>query len=246
MGKTSYTSRFNFPGALGWFAMEIPGLALVLYNASTLSPAGIRALPMPNQVLLGMFTVHYIHRAVLAPLVLNPSMAPIHLFVWSSALAVQVLNGISVGAWLGRYGRVTDAAWQSRETQMFVGAGLFVVGLLSNMWHDEELRKIRRDEIERRKDEARKTGKTPDLDRVYVLPQRGLFKYVLYAHYFSEWIEWGGYWLFCGIDCVPLQTFLMLEILSMLPRAWNGWYWYVDKFGRENVGSRKAVIPFLV
>jgi 3-oxo-5-alpha-steroid 4-dehydrogenase 1 len=31
-----------------------------------------------------------------------------------------------------------------------------------------------------------------------------------------------------------------------MPRAWNGWYWYVDRFGRDKVGSRKAVIPGLL
>jgi 3-oxo-5-alpha-steroid 4-dehydrogenase 1 len=246
MGKTSTKSILNIPGKLGWFTMEVPGLALVLYNASRLSPAGILELPVPNQILLGMFTMHYVNRAILAPLVLNPSMAPIHLFVWLAALSVQVLNGISIGAWIGRYGRVTDAAWAGRENQMIWGAGLFTLGLVSNMWHDEELREIRRAEVDKREAEAKKKGTKADLSRVYALPERGLFAYVLYPHYLSEWIEWGGYLLFCGLDCVPLQTFLMLEILSMLPRAYNGWYWYVEKFGRKEVGNRKAVIPFLL
>jgi 3-oxo-5-alpha-steroid 4-dehydrogenase 1 len=32
----------------------------------------------------------------------------------------------------------------------------------------------------------------------------------------------------------------------MTPRALTGYKWYVDKFGKEKVGNRKAVIPGLL
>lgn len=246
MGKTSTPSRFNIPGKIGWFTMEVPGMILLLYTAHTISADGITSLPIPNQILAGLFSLHYVYRAILAPLLLNPSMAPMGPFVWVAALAVQVMNGVSLGAWLGRFGKITEETWAGRENQMIAGVAIFFLGLLSNMWHDDELREIRRYEIQKRVFEAQEKGTKPDLDKVYVLPERGLFGLVLYPHYFSEWIEWGGFWLFCGFDCKPMQTFLLLEVLSMLPRAWNGWEWYVEKFGRDQVGNRKAVIPFLI
>jgi len=46
-----------------------------------------------------------------------------------------------------------------------------------------------------------------------------------------------------GWNCVPARNFLVNEIFAMLPRAVAGKKWYIDKFGKEKVGSRKAVIP---
>ena len=49
-----------------------------------------------------------------------------------------------------------------------------------------------------------------------------------------------------GWGCVPARTFLLNEIATMLPRALQGKQWYVEKFGKEKVGNRKAVIPGLL
>ncbi|KAF2673294.1 3-oxo-5-alpha-steroid 4-dehydrogenase [Microthyrium microscopicum] len=249
MGKTSVSSSLNIPGAIGWFTMEIPGLLSLLYTSHTLS-GGLSTLPLQNKLMVGMFATHYIHRAILAPLFLNPSMSPIHAFVWICAAAFQVLNGVSLGAWIGAYGRTSADAWEGMGAQCVVGGALWALGLAGNWWHDEELRKIRRDEVTRRAKEAE--GKSVEEKeelksaKVYVMPERGLFRWVLYPHYFTEWVEWAGFWIFAGAGCLPAQTFFINEIVTMLPRAWNGWNWYVERFGREKVGSRKAVIPFVV
>jgi 3-oxo-5-alpha-steroid 4-dehydrogenase 1 len=234
MGKTAYPSPLNLPGRLAWFTMETPGLLIFLYTVFTLQTT---PLPLPNLILVAMFTIHYVHRAILAPLFLNTSMAPIHVVVWCSALFFQVNNALGIGAWVGRYGRTTPEDWTGREKQMLAGAALWLVGLLGNWWHDEELRRIRREALAKKE-------KTHD-GKVYLMPERGLFKYVLFAHYFTEWVEWIGFWMFAGWDCAPARTFVINEVLSMLPRAWNGWFWYVDRFGRDKVGDRKAVVPFL-
>jgi hypothetical protein len=49
-------------------------------------------------------TIHYLYRAILAPLFLNPSMSPIHLSVWLSAFSFQVINGTCIGGWVAGYG----------------------------------------------------------------------------------------------------------------------------------------------
>ena len=253
MGKTSITSVLNFPGRLGWVSMEVPGFTSMLYTAHTLakqtgtSPSGLLGLPWQNQLMAAMFTLHYLNRAIIAPLFLNPSMSPIHAMPWSAAVFFQLSNGIATGAWIGGYGRVTERAWRGRETQVVVGAALWLLGLLGNWWHDEELRRIRRDEVKKRKAEAerRSEGKDVSVGKVYVMPERGLFGHVLYAHYLCEWGEWIGFWMLAGWDCRPARNFVVNEVTSMLPRAWNGWYWYVEKFGRDKVGDRKAAIPWV-
>jgi len=82
--------------------------------------------------------------------------------------------------------------------------------------------------------------------RKYKVPEKGLFAYVLYAHYLTEWIEWIGFWIFAGAACGPAATFVVNEVLSMLPRAVNGKKWYVEKFGKERIGGKWAVIPGVI
>ena len=136
---------------------------------------------------------------------------------------------------------------------MELGMMIWALGFVANIWHDDELREIRRASArnqKRRAEEAEKsTGKdkgTIKVDKVYFVPQNGLFWWILYPHYLCEWIEWSGFWIMGGLACVPAQNFLMNEIATMLPRAVAGKKWYIDKFGKEKVGGRKAIIPGLL
>lgn len=116
--------------------------------------------------------------------------------------------------------------------------------MLANIFHDDDLREIRRAAGRIQKEKAeRDGGKVEGVDKVYMLPKNGLFKLVLYPHYFCEWCEWAGFWIIGGWGCTPARTFLINEISTMLPRALSGKQWYEEKFGKERVGNRKAVIP---
>ena len=66
---------------------------------------------------------------------------------------------------------------------------------------------------------------------------------MLYPHYLCEWIEWMGFWIMGGWAFAPARAFLLNELAAMLPQAINGRTWYLEKFGREKIGSRRAVIP---
>jgi 3-oxo-5-alpha-steroid 4-dehydrogenase 1 len=173
-------------------------------------------------------------------------MAPIHIFVWVAALAFQLANGISIGGWLGGYGPTTAKEWTTRTSdwQVWAGIAIWAAGLAGNMWHDDILRDIRRPKKNGAEDSATKV--TTKEGKVYAMPERGLFGIILYPHYFTEWIEWCGFWLVGGFACVPARNFVLNEVATMLPRALNGWHWYVEKFGKEKVGSRKAAIPWLI
>lgn len=277
-GKTSIDSRFNLPGKWAWFIMEIPGFLIVLYCAFTLpvklglsspSPsasaaaaAGEQGLPYANWTMITLYTIHYIYRAILSPLLLNPSMSPIHPIVFCSAFAWQVLNGLSLGGWLAGYGPTTVYDWAGRLYSMEIGLVIFGWAFLGNIFHDDDLREIRRAAGRRQKEAqaeaeakqatqnnpaAAETTTTTKLEgttqKLYMLPKNGLFHFILYPHYLCEWIEWFGFYMIGGWDCIPARTFLINEISTMLPRALAGRRWYVEKFGKERVGRRKAIIP---
>lgn len=125
-------------------------------------------------------------------------------------------------------------------------------GFGGNVWHDDELREIRRaagKQLAEQKEQKRKEGKEQEAKSVqkhYEVPTGGLFRWILYPHYLCEWIEWTGFWMIGGLGCVPARTFLVNEIATMLPRALAGRRWYVERFGAGRIAGRKAVMPGLL
>lgn len=261
MGKGSIlTSNVNIPGKVAWLTMEVPGMSMLLYTMRTLSTTPFSSpssLPWQNKVLAALFVTHYSYRAVIYPII-APSMSPIHIFVWMSAAAFQVCNGSMIGAWLGAYGPTTQAEWQAAgftKARFFLGCAVWAAGLACNYFSDEELREIRRSE-QRRQDKLKKElaggseekkeeggGGGGGIKRHYELPENGLFRYILYPHYFFEWVEWAGYWIAGGLGFAPARVFLVNEFFSMLPRAVKGGEWYRQKFGREKVDKKWIIIP---
>lgn len=176
-------------------------------------------------------------------------MSPIHLSVWLSALAFQFVNATCIAGWLAGYGPTSPADWAGRILWIEVGLMVFAVGFLGNIYHDDELREIRRAaarNLERREGAQGEKGKGKGVDKVYMMPENGLFRMVLFPHYFCEWIEWCGFWMVGGLGCVPARNFVVSEVATMMPRALQGRRWYVARFGKEKVGGRKAVVPGLI
>lgn len=170
-----------------------------------------------------------------------------HIAVCAMAFCFQICNATCLGAWLAAYGPTTQEEWAqvSPLPQFVTGLAVWYIGLSSNFFHDEELREIRRKEM-RRQDEIRKKaggGKKVAIEKHYQIPQAGLFKYMLYPHYFCEWVEWTGFWLAAGWGCAPARAFLVNELFTMLPRAINGRKWYIDTFGEEKIKKKWTVIP---
>lgn len=197
---------------------------------------------MPSQIQ----TTHYIYRAIIGPL-LNPSMSPIHPIIFFSAIMFQLFNATCIGGWLASYGPLTTKDWEGRAEWIEVGMVIFGLGLLSNIYHDDELREIRRAAARKQVRDSINQGKKlggNSVAKVYMVPENGLFHLVLYPHYLCEWIEWCGFWMVGGLGCVPARCFVMNEVSSMLPRAVNGRQWYIERFGKEKIGARKAVIPW--
>ena len=161
----------------------------------------------------------------------------------------QIINATCIAGYLAGYGPTTTADWAGRAPYIEFGMMVFLIGLAANFYHDDELREIRRAAARnaKRREERDGGGKgKKGVEKVYMMPENGLFRVVLYPHYFCEWIEWAGFWMIGGWGCVPARTFLFNEIATMLPRALQGKRWYLDRFGKEKVGSRKAVIPGVI
>ncbi|KAI9680495.1 MAG: hypothetical protein M1817_003935 [Caeruleum heppii] len=251
-GKTSVESRFNVPGKIGWTIMEAPGLITLLYIVFTLPQEANLTAPLPNvnYLMAALFTIHYTYRAVLAPLVLNPSMSPMHPSVVVSGLAFQLINATSIGGWIGGYGPVTADDWAGQVLRVEIGLIIWGFGFLGNVFHDDELREIRRaaarTQVKREQAQDEKGRSTKSVDKVYMLPENGLFRFIFFPHYLCEWIEWAGFWVIGGLGCIPARSFLLNEITTMTPRALQGKRWYVERFGKEKTAGRMAIIRGLL
>ena len=173
-------------------------------------------------------------------------MAPIHLSAWVAALGFNILNGYCIGAYLGGYGPTSSDFYTARMPSLQIGFVLFCVGFVGNVYHDDELRDLRRRSSREQEEQQAKVtseGKGDKVERIYKIPQAGFFQYVLYPHYLCEWIEWTGFWIMGGLGFAPARAFLLNELAAMLPQAVNGRGWYLEKFGKEKIGNRRAVIP---
>lgn len=260
MGKSSSTSRFNLPGRYAWVAAEIVGPINLIYILMTLpsrlvpTPSAATSflgtgLPAQNEILACLYLIHYVNRALISPLYLNPSISPIHPLVTAFMMVFQYTNSASIATWLVYSETTTDTEHRSIISIMSVlGIATFFLGFAGNIWTETRLYEMRRGAAKRK---AKSEGKVAvTYDKVYVIPPpQGFFKHILYPHYVLEWVEWTGYWILGGIWGLKWGSesaafwFLMCELATMLPRAAAGRTWYEEKFGKRAVGGRPAAIP---
>ena len=260
MGKTSSDSRFNLPGRYAWAVVELVGPVNLLYIIFALpsklnpTPSATTSflgtgLPAQNEIMACLYLLHYLNRAILSPLVLNPSMSPIHPLVTVFMGIFQFTNSTSVATWLVYTTMNVDMKNRNIISfGSFVGIILFLLGLAGNIWTESMLYEMRRGAAKRK---AKSEGKAiVTYDKVYVIPPaEGFFKHILYPHYVLEWVEWTGYLILGGIWGLGWGSrsaafwFLVNEFATMLPRAVTGRKWYEQKFGKRAVGGRAAAIP---
>ena len=270
---SSNSKYFNLPGRYAWALAEIIGplnLIYILYSlpqvlvplsntTTTISPrTGLfgTGLPITHEVMGLLYVVHYLNRAIVTPLFAAPSMSPIHFIVFLAMSLFQYLNSTSLAGWIcyNAQRRVSTLSSSEVDARLIsplsiVGMILFIAGLAGNIASERRLFDLRRGAAKRK---AKSEGKaTITYDKVYVIPEpKGFFQYVLFPHYSLEWVEWTGYWILgtaWGLGSSWRNSaaliFLVNELFSMTPRAYDGVQWYEKKFGKRAVAGRKAVIP---
>lgn len=275
-GRNSSSSRyFNLPGRYAWSLAESVGptnLIFILYSLpaklpplsstmTTVSPkTGLfgTGLPVTHEIMGLLYVLHYVNRAGITPLYMAPSMSPIHLIVFVAMAVFQFVNSSSIAGWIC-YDAQRQAAANSLSSSKvdarlisplsILGMICFIAGLAGNISAEWRLFELRRGAAKRK---AKSEGKAVvTYDKVYIIPEpQGLFKYIMFPHYSSEWLEWTGYWILgaawglgWGWQVSAALMFLINELVTMAPRAWTGVGWYEKKFGKRAVAGRKAVIP---
>lgn len=204
---------------LGWFLQEVPSLLLpimVFWNHSSSTVSHV------NVLLMMLYVIHYIHRAIIYPF-LMPSGNKEGLLIVISALMFCTFNGYMQSKYLimAKYSDDWTYGWRS-----ILGSLLFFLGMFINIHSDHILRSLR------------KPG-----EKGYKIPRGGMFTYISGANYFGEIIEWLGFAIACW--SLPSFAFAVFTISNIAPRSFHHHRWYHSKF-TDYPKDRKALIPFIL
>jgi len=139
------------------------------------------ALSREGTILACLYLIHYLHRAVISPLILSPSRSPLHAFVMLCAQVLNLLNTYCLANGLAFYPPPSRSIW------LFVLG--WAIGFLGNVYHDEILNDLRRpvartlvSKPSREEEGDRKKG-----GGRYAIPRGGLFTLVSFPNYLCEW-----------------------------------------------------------
>jgi len=213
---------------LGWFLMELPATLSFLYFYLR----GPRRGELVPLIFLCMWLVHYGNRGFFFPLrmrVARGDKSSFSLTVIAVGWVVTSLHGYFHASYFTRFGDY-PAAWLS-DPRFLCGFAVYYLSYALNLHSDSVIRNLR----------------TPDEiaagQKVYRIPQGGLFRWVTNASYLTELCAWAGFalctWSLAG------AFILLVSMGNLVPRAWATHRWYRQRFP-EYPPERKAPVPFLL
>ncbi len=203
----------------GWIIMEITVLLTLSAWLCYYRPV----LSLPTLLMIGLFCLHYLNRAIVFPLRIKTKGKKMPLVIMCSAVLFNMVNGSLLGIWFSKY-----AAYQNTwltDPRFVAGLFLFVAGWMINLWADNRLIHLR--------------GQG---DTGYHIPRGGLFDYISSPNLFGEIIEWSGYALLTW--SLPGLAFWVWTVANLAPRALAHHTWYHKQFV-DYPTQRKALVPFL-
>lgn len=213
---------FSIDNKIAWVCMEAPVFFVMLFLWWR-SSVRFEVVPL---ICFLLFELHYFQRSFVFPcLMKGKSRMPVA--IMSMGIVFNLLNGFMQGEWLfylapdGMY----SAKWLSRPC-FWIGVLIFLMGMIINWHSDHVIRSLR------------KPG-----DTKHYLPVKGMYKYVTSGNYFGEFLEWVG---FAVLTASPAAwIFVLWTFANLAPRAHAIRNRYREEFGREAVGNRKRMIPFI-
>jgi hypothetical protein len=205
---------------LGWFAMELPSLAIMTAVLALAAP--VRA--SFAWILFALWVAHYANRTLVYPLRIRPAARRMPLVIVGSAIAFNLVNASLNGAWLATHAADYDAAWLA-SPRFALGAALFALGAYVNLKSDAMLIALRR-------------GGAGG----YSIPRGFLFERVSAPNLFGESIEWLGFAVMAANPAA--WSFCVWTIANLLPRAKHHHAWYRARFP-DYPPARRAMIPWL-
>lgn len=211
----------SLPNKIGWIIMECPAFLMMLYlwyaSSGKLNPAIF--------TFFILFEIHYFQRAFVFPLLMKgKSRMPIA--ITAMGVLFNVINAFLIGYDLFFLkSNFYTATWLSTPA-FSIGCIIFFAGMAINLHADQVIRNLR-----------------PAGDTRHYLPQKGIYRYVTSGNYFGELVEWIGFAILT--QSVAAWIFVLWTFANLAPRAYAIRQHYREEFGKEAVGKRKCLIPYI-
>ncbi len=208
------------PARLAWIIMELPALVVYLYFFWI----GKNKSNPYTYVFLGMWVLHYGHRALIYPLTMPRNSRPMPVSIALMGLFFNIVNGYIQGRYINSFAEAYPPSYYM-SWNFVLGIVLFVAGFVINKHSDFILRRLKRQG-----------------DGSYQIPYGGMFRWVSSPNYFGELMEWIGWalasWSLAG------AAFAFWTAANLVPRAVRHHKWYRQNFPNYPK-ERKAIIPFI-
>ena len=206
---------------IGWIVMELPALIvcplIVILSNNPVS--------MVTSIFIALWAIHYFNRSIIFPSRIKTKKKKMPLIIAFLAFAFNIVNGLVNGIYFGSIKFDYPDTWLS-SPEFIIGFSIFLVGFFINNKSDSYLISLRKD---------RNGG--------YVIPEKGLFRFISCPNFFGEIIEWLGFaimtWSVAGL------AFFLWTFFNLVPRALSHHRWYKKTFP-EYPENRKAVFPFIL
>lgn len=211
-----------------------------------------------NFVLLSLFALHYVNRAIVYPIRMNANSQKVPLFVTVCAAVITTLNGYLQCSHLTQIERhpPLSTSLEFDNLRRWAGICLFFVGMGVNVHADEVLRNLRRrnngDGGNERDGTTTTTTRRHDnhhhhqhRQRAYRIPRSPLFARVSCPNFLGEIVEWFRYSMASGFS-LPSVAFLLYTSSNLIPRGIAHHEWYLRKFDDYPIERKWAVLPYIV
>ena len=204
----------------GWVIMEAPAaLAFAVFFAVGGNTRTVAAL-----LLMGLWELHYVHRAFIYPFRLRESGRQMPLAVIGLGLLFNMVNAYLNGRYAFTFSGGYANQWLT-DPRFIAGAALFIAGFVANRRADQVLRGLR------------KPG-----EQGYAVASSGLYRWVSCPNYLGEIAIWTGWavatWSLAGL------SFALWTVANLAPRARAHHAWYKQHFP-DYPPDRKALLPGL-
>jgi 3-oxo-5-alpha-steroid 4-dehydrogenase 1 len=224
------SSRFgvSLPSRIGWFLMELPASLSFLFFFFR----GERRAELVPLIFLCMWIIHYGNRGFYFPFSMRVAKGDRSSFSITVILVgwmVTSLHGYFHARYFTHLGTQYTREWL-HDPRFLVGFVVYYGFYALNLHSDAIIRNLRtRDEIE--------SGQ-----KIYRIPQGGLFRWVTSPSYLTELGAWAGFAL-CTWSLAGAFIFL-ISLGNLVPRAYATHKWYREKFP-DYPAERKALLPFI-
>ena len=244
-----------------WAIMEATGLIMFLLFYYIYGCNKASLVPL---IFLGMWTFHYINRAIIYPYVIMkqkykkfPMILVILGFFYLSMFSYLNAKNVSCNP------KYTDD-WIKSPT-FIIGVIIFIIGFCINVWADVRLRYLKDNKSNVKEDDIIKESFTLYEDgkfnfskmfdssiyfdengkskKHYYIPDGGLYDYISSPNYFGEIIEWSGWAI--ATWSMPGLLFALGAVGCIGVRSIHTHKWYKNSF-KDYPKERKALIPFIL